>query len=374
MTNYVLLTDQLTGEYAKTFKKIELYSTIHQIDSETENEMLMDVLDTILTAQNQGKPVEKVVGNDVEQFCKDFFSTYKWSDRIATFRDSIYRLMWVMFVFQLLEAFLGKGTPKENLFLTSDIGGFIIGASFTIITMSIFCVLAKPLIFKIRWLTMAKFILIVLVLSFVLSLGFLYFFGDKAVLEVPLWLSILIPGIYIFIYKTIRAISRYRHHGSIFKEKLPDEKSFRTSIREESMKEFPYELCKRYEKINKKRSRKNKPLMTEKEFTDSLRKQHKMSKKLLPILIVGLIIFIIILVITTMLTESFADGLFFLFVLAIAEIPAAFLFWAASIGDREREIIFQACDEMGMTIPAYVKWLDEQKAAVENLEPDTGNL
>lgn len=362
MTNYALLTDQLKDEYAETFQKIELYSTVHQIDSETENEMLMEVLDTLLTAQTKGKPVEKVVGNDVEQFCKDFFGNYKWHNRIAEFRDSIYRLMWVMFVFQLLEAFLAEGTLMENLMLTSDIGGFIVGAAFAMITMSIFCVVAKPLVFKIRWLTMMKFVLIVLAVSFVLSLGFLYLWGEKAILEVPLWMSIVIPGIYIAIYIIIRAIIRYRHHGSIFKEKLPGEKGFWSSIREESMKEFPSDLNKRYEKINKKRAKKNKPLMTEKEFTEKLRKEHKVSKILGPVFIIGLTIYLIILVGMTMITDGFVEGLFFALTLAIAEIPAALIFWISAEGDKEREAIFQKCDEMGMTIPAYAKWVEEQKA------------
>ncbi len=361
MTNYALLTDQLKGEYAETFQKIELYSTIHQIDSETENEMLMEVLDTLLTAQTKGKPVQKVVGNDVEQFCKDFFGNYKWHNRIAEFRDSIYRLMWVMFVFQLLEAFLGEGTFMENLMLVSDIGGFIVGAAFAMITMSIFCVFAKPLVFKIRWLTMMKFVLIVLAVSLALSLGFLYLWGEKAILEVPLWMSIVIPGIYIAIYIIIRAIIRYRHHGSIFKEKLPGEKGFWGSIREESMKEFPSDLNKRYEKINKKRAKKNKPLMTEKEFTEKLRKEHKVSKILGPVFIIGLTIYLIILVGMTMITDGFVEGLFFALTLAIAEIPAAFIFWISAEGDKEREAIFQKCDEMGMTIPAYAKWVEEQK-------------
>ena len=71
---YVMLEDQLTDDYKEIFAKIKLYTTIHEIDENTCNEMLMDLLDMLLEAQKNGDAVESIVGEDVELFCHNYFS------------------------------------------------------------------------------------------------------------------------------------------------------------------------------------------------------------------------------------------------------------------------------------------------------------
>ena len=54
---YVLLQDRLKGEYKDAFQKVQMYSTSNLIGEDTESELMMELLDHMLMAQEEGKPV-----------------------------------------------------------------------------------------------------------------------------------------------------------------------------------------------------------------------------------------------------------------------------------------------------------------------------
>lgn len=61
--DYVWLADKLTGEYKEVFEKAELFACLRKIEEDEQNEMLMDLLDVLLTAQEEKRPVwERVLG------------------------------------------------------------------------------------------------------------------------------------------------------------------------------------------------------------------------------------------------------------------------------------------------------------------------
>ena len=69
--DYILLQDRLKGEYKDTFQKVQMYSTSNLIGEDTESELMMELLDHMLMAQEEGKPVSTIVGDDIE---KDFIA------------------------------------------------------------------------------------------------------------------------------------------------------------------------------------------------------------------------------------------------------------------------------------------------------------
>lgn len=73
MASYLIEKDKLKGEYNKVFDRVEGYTIIRDIDEDTKEEMLMNLVDMLYSAQLDEKPVEKIVGKDIDQFCKEYF-------------------------------------------------------------------------------------------------------------------------------------------------------------------------------------------------------------------------------------------------------------------------------------------------------------
>ena len=71
---YILLEDRLHGEYKEAFSKVSLYSNTNLIGIDTDSELMMELLDSMLMAQSEGRPVTDVVGTDIQAFCENFFS------------------------------------------------------------------------------------------------------------------------------------------------------------------------------------------------------------------------------------------------------------------------------------------------------------
>lgn len=60
---YILLEDKLKGEYREVFSQVEYYGSAKWIDADVNAEMLMELLDQMLEAQNAGRPVTDIVGH-----------------------------------------------------------------------------------------------------------------------------------------------------------------------------------------------------------------------------------------------------------------------------------------------------------------------
>lgn len=132
--SYIWLKDQLKGEYLATFDKAELYASVRNIDSQTDEEMMMNLLDLLLTAQKEEKPVEKIIGSDIETFCHSYFEDYGLKNRLQKLPKKIYHLMQSVFVLELIELFFSMDDKDFDIFqYHTDLSGFIAG--FTIATL-----------------------------------------------------------------------------------------------------------------------------------------------------------------------------------------------------------------------------------------------
>ena len=69
---YIAYEDKLNKEYREAFDTVEAYGSVNNIDVEVGGEWLMELLDSMLEAQEAGEPVEKIVGTDIDQFCMEF--------------------------------------------------------------------------------------------------------------------------------------------------------------------------------------------------------------------------------------------------------------------------------------------------------------
>lgn len=85
--SYAFCSDRLDKEYLAVFEQVELYVQSQNVDDNTKEERLSELLDIFLSAAETGKPVQKITGNDMEQFCKTVCSDFGVKNRVLFILD-----------------------------------------------------------------------------------------------------------------------------------------------------------------------------------------------------------------------------------------------------------------------------------------------
>lgn len=354
--DYIWLEDKLEGEYKEVFDKAKIFADMQNVNGDTGDDMLMDLLDLLLTAQNEGKPIERIIGSDMEKFCRSYFSSYTMKNRLLDFPKRFYQMMWMVFV---LEVFFAFTEDDFQLFhSTTDISGYLLGFLGGWAVFLLCKTLLQPFMFRWKWLTAGRFGAIVIVLSIGALFGGLSLVGDYT-LEIPSFSVFFVSGLYILIYIVVRSILRYRNHGSIRKQRMPFEESGIKNYTKQVEEEIPAELVKRYHKKNKRLIRRGKEPMTPEHYMEVLHKENEKNKKgdIIGIGIVALVV--LALIIQVAFTSTLFDTIIFILVILVAEIPAMALFRFGKKGNRLREKILEECEERGITILEYVEGEDK---------------
>ena len=73
MLDTISMAQQLSGEYRKVFEKADMYSMISDETSENVDDKMMYLYDILLEAEKENRPIQKIIGDDVEAFCNAFF-------------------------------------------------------------------------------------------------------------------------------------------------------------------------------------------------------------------------------------------------------------------------------------------------------------
>lgn len=353
--DYIWLTDKLKGEYKEVFDKAEIFAGIRNIENDESDEMLMDLLDLLLTAQNEGKPVEKVIGSDVEKFCGSYFSNYTMKKRLMDIPMKTYRLMCWVFVLELIFLLVTVVEDGATLFTASaDVSGYLIGIGIGIIVEVLFRVLVEPWMFRWKWLTSGVYYTILLVVMTGMIIGGVRLMQDVT-LNLPMLPVLIVSGSYVLIYLVVRSILRYRHHGSIRKEKNPFAKSAKNEFMEDMKEETWKELAKRYEKKNKRLEKRGKQPMTPENYMELLKKESIRGFKIEKVAIAFIALMDLGLVIHTALTETWLDAVMYLVVLLIGQIPAMLIFRLSRKTMKWRDEVLEECEKNGVTIIEYME-------------------
>lgn len=204
--DYVLLQDRLKGEYKDAFQKVQMYSTSNLIGEDTESELMMELLDHMLMAQEKGKPVSTIVGDDIEGFCEIFFSEYKLGNRFVDFLKTLYRMAWIMLVFAILDLVIGDGALSSSDI--GAIGAIVLGGLSGSLSILIIYLLIRPLVKKRKVnATALNAIYIVLLLASVIITCVL---ANRYSINVPAWVAVTLPTVYIVVYYIVNAVTNYK--------------------------------------------------------------------------------------------------------------------------------------------------------------------
>lgn len=136
LDSYINYVDKLDGDYKRVFKQIEDYVKAEIIDEIRKEEILNEVLDSFLSAQEEKKPVEQIVGKNTEKFCKTICSEKTVGSRLLFFVELMFSfvvLIWIDFITAVFEMIsegetahiLTYRTPKD---ITSVLVGCLIAS------------------------------------------------------------------------------------------------------------------------------------------------------------------------------------------------------------------------------------------------------
>lgn len=308
--SYALHIDKLEGEYKNKFEQVDTYCSIllDGIDSKTRNDVMSNILDTFISAQNDNLEVEKIIGNDLTKFCEEACKLpikYKFKRMFELLK------YWaiILLVFGLLDTFIE--IRKTNFFdIKTDIGGFILTISICIILVDIYLLINKVNVKndikknKISKKTKTiSFILIVLCIIISVLVGLM------VELLIPNWIVLLVSLVIVISYKIC------------FRKEIKEEKKdnetvdFSDLVLEEVLKQSK----EKYTKQNEKRSKKGKELISEEEYLSKQIKQAKNGLKIAKIYLFFPIGSAILFTIPVALTSKLFDTLIYFVILLIVE-------------------------------------------------------
>ena len=207
--SYVFYKDKLNAEYKPVFEQVEMYVSMQNIDEATHEERLGDLLDIFLSSQNAGKPVQKIVGSNIEYFCKTFCSDFGVKNRVLWILDWLKIVAWMLLVISAIDIlwFLlntGDAGGRDiwhivshlniSLYFTSVV---LFGALF-IVTNIVLC----RMMFKTKRVSMITLKIVTCIEAAVSFCGIfaIIYFTKTNLFDTPTWIIALISCLYLLIY------------------------------------------------------------------------------------------------------------------------------------------------------------------------------
>lgn len=277
--SYAFYTDKLNPEYKSVFDQVEMYVAMQNIDETTLEERLSDLLDIFLSAQEAGKPVQKIVGNNIEQFCKAFCSDFGVKNRILRILDGLKSTAWLFFVISVIDILFliwdGAGTGELDIWHSASslnismyfIAVILFGALYFTINLAL-----RSRMFKTKRVSMGVLKAVLCVEAVISGVGIflLLTFGKISLFHAPSWLVALIAGVYLLIYYPLFG-KRIKRQKVKFSELVPQ-----TGVQTE----VAAYMEKRFEKAKKKALKKGNGELTFEAFLDKEEQSSLRTQKL----------------------------------------------------------------------------------------------
>jgi|GEM_PF-4891234 hypothetical protein len=263
--SYILYKDKLEGTYLETFDKIELYCTTKLMEVNMQEELLMELLDVFVTAQKQGKPVDRIVGNDVERFCKNFCSGIGFKYQLKGVADSIKRISWIILMICIFDLFAFSDTTPI-MEIRSNIMPVLIGGLIGMVLSFFWAAIFKTIMFRYKKINMKLFNITLLLVSLTLCVCTTLVTNGFHI-NVLDWELVLVIGVYLVIYYVVKKV--------FFSDCVKPQK---VRFSDRVIEGMPRAWRNRMEKKNKRLIKKGKDPMTALEFTHLLQKEHRFDK------------------------------------------------------------------------------------------------
>lgn len=284
MLDTISMAEKLNGDYRKAFEKADMYSTVAGGEEEVTSEKIMNLFDLLMQAQYEEKPIEKVIGKDIEEFCMNYFkqdeeTKEKWYIVIP---KAIYGIMKVVAVWTVLFMIPFEETDfsfdtKQNI--SPYIMGVLLGLTMALVGNEIL----KKFILKSRKIKPLLFYCMI-VFGFVGGVIISVMISDLFIIEISTLHLLFVSVGYVTVYFLIRSIWRYKKFGTIRKETKEalkqrkdtkkQEKAFNKEMSDEAIYHIMVDaMAKRYLRFRKKKG------ISFSEFAEKIRKEQRQAKK-----------------------------------------------------------------------------------------------
>lgn len=218
--SYTDYKDKLSGEYKNAFERIEAYVFTCIVDESTREERLNELLDMFLTAQNEGRAVEKIVGKDAEKFSKLFCSSFSFKNRLLNVADALkscfmyaFVLSAVQMVFWFFDLFKDWADHDiMNRYMNIDVRVIIVDFAVMALLMLVTDAIFRKAMFKMKRFSMKIY---TGVGSAVMALGFIVLVAAELIaaytnvvelIDTPTVAVFAVSGTYLLFYYLSRGI------------------------------------------------------------------------------------------------------------------------------------------------------------------------
>lgn len=269
VNSHQMYIEKLNKEYMEVFNTISKYVTASNMDEMRTEETLSEVMDTFLAAQEAGKPVEKVVGKNLQKFCESLCSEKGIKTHILHFFEAFHSSIVIYLMLNLCDLiymFIKLSDGEKINFFTyrskTDITPFLCGW----LVFMVACYAANYFRKKFVFTTIKKYklvsgiIFVFAIVSTFALVAFLFQNYDSG--NTYLWIGFLICAAYLIPYHIItQKQRRFKKENCItFNEFLGISETYKNDTEEMEMN--------RFEKMNKRNAKKGLPEMTFEEFLD----------------------------------------------------------------------------------------------------------
>lgn len=354
--DYNLLETQLNGEYREVFSKAQVYATLKHIADDVMDEKMTELYDLLLTAQTDGKPVNKLIGRDENKFLKNFFGDYTFTERLKRLPANLYNVAWVVFVLECIEAIAADDTIKNFFNIKSDVSGYGIGAITAVLLYLISdCVLAPILLKKKKDGTnyRGQYFPLIVITLFVVFIGLgVHFFGDVSFM-LPTAPFIIGSGLYIVIYLIVRSVWRLKNYGSLrnTRKQIEQDSYYRNLENRDMEKAMLQGWQGRYERLSKKGK------ITADGFFEKIKKEEELTVRIMTV-VVPIVLAAVSLgfIIDVVRDSTWYDSL--IFIALISTIEYFIGRWIIRSEKKQSALsmnILRRCEESGKTMPEYIE-------------------
>lgn len=318
--SYIYYKDKLNNEYRNVFDQIEMYVMVLNIDESTREDRLGDLLDIFISAQNNGKPVQKITGNNLERFCHTFCADFGARNRIFNILDWFKTIAWVLAVISSFDVIgiILDAINTGNIDIWRSNAGFNISMYIVaiLISGSLFIttnIAIRNIMFKTKRISMGL-LKTVCCIEAVVSFVIIYMLlnqNNVRLFNCPVWAEFAFPCAYLLMYYPL---SRKR----IKRQKV----KFADMISEDIQKETAKNMEKRFEKAKRKSRKKGKGELSLSAFLDKEERSCDLSEKMKLFYIVFPVIITVISYIFTYLNEGFetyADSILYIGIMLVVE-------------------------------------------------------
>lgn len=313
---YENYANKLTGEYHDIYQQISIYIAASLSPGDDGEEVMNEIIDLLLSAQEDMRPIDSVIGKDIQYFCDQMIASHKrsLSEKLIRFLNFYRILALIGFILEgfalLFDIVDGLPSPWNT---NVQMGFFFVTLVFSLFLSFVFKFFAKKAVFKFSWYThhLDSALTTILIVIFFISI-FIIPEEVDALVPIPRWLFLPVM-LMIYIVLTIRKkqdIKKQKAEGNYF--------SFFDEVSKESRNETILMFRKKYRKYIQKCERKKQTPMDVREWYEM--KFHKDKRGDL----YGSIFFILLLsvvIIGTFLTNEWIDSIIFTIILLMIEIP-----------------------------------------------------